>query len=280
MGRLKSFFPILLALVIALAGSSFVYKWLDAKTGARELVEVQASAVPVVVSMQDLPWGSRLSEDMLKIVPFLEESLPRGYASDPKTLIGRVLTAAVSANDPITESKIAPDNVTIGGVSAVLPPGKRAIAVKGDKVIGISGFIRPGHMVDVLVTLKDPKTDSEITKLVLEKIPVLATGTEIQENDKGDAAPVDVYTLEVTPGEAEKLTLAATRGILRFALRNITDAETVLTRGATISETLLSLREDQTAAEAAPAPKRPPARRRIIVEQIQGDKVSQKSFYQ
>ena len=203
--------------------------------------------------------------------------------------------AVVLAVTPGVEAKLAPTSVEVGGVSAIIKPGKRAIAVKGDKVIGLSGFILPGNMVDVLVTLTDPGTKRTVTKTVLEKIPVLATGTEIQENDKGDPAPVDVYTLEVTPEQAETLALAATQGRIQFALRNVTDKEPVLTRGATIPQTLSSLR----APEPSPAPKavkkKPRVRRRttsvrktttppkpkkrfFTVEIIQGDKLSKQEF--
>jgi pilus assembly protein CpaB len=121
-------------------------------------------------------------------------------------------------------------------------PGKRALAVKGDKVIGISGFIKPGNRVDVLVTLKDPRTDEEMNKLVLQDILVLATGTEVAKEGRGEkgTAPVDVYTLEVTPEEGEKLALAATEGKLQFALRNTTDGEKVYTKGASIPDALSS----------------------------------------
>jgi pilus assembly protein CpaB len=154
---------------------------------------------------------------------------------------GRVLIVSLKQNEPILETKLAPTSVSTGGVSAVVKPGKRAIAVKGDKVLGISGFIKPGNRVDVLVTLKYGKK-IETTKIVLENVLVLATGKELQENDKGNPSPVDVYTMEVTPEEGEKLTLAASKGKLQFALRNVTDAEIVLTKGATINKTLSSFR--------------------------------------
>jgi pilus assembly protein CpaB len=148
-------------------------------------------------------------------------------------------------------------------------PGKRAVAVKGDKVIGISGFILPNNRVDVLVTMEDKKNKYEMTKIVLEKVLVLATGTQIEENDKGEPAPVDVYTLEVTPEEGEKLALAATRGRLQFALRNITDDETVLTKGATVQGTLSSYR---------PRVSRKVLRQRTTVEVIKGSEVKKVKF--
>ncbi len=277
MGNIRSVFPILLALGIAIGGSSFIYKWLESKSMANEVVDVTAKAVPVVVTTVDLPWGTKLNKEMLKTVPFLQESLPAGYKSDPAAIEGRIVISALSKNDPVTEIRMAPEDVTFGGVSAILGPGKRAISVKGDKIIGISGFIKPGNLVDVLVTMKNPKTKNEVTKLVLEKIPVLATGTEIEEDGKGQTSPVDVYTLEVTPEDAEKLALVSAKGQLQFALRNMKDFETILTKGATISETLESLRVER--------PKAKPTKKtthwvpqRTTVEQIQGDDISQKKF--
>jgi len=95
--------------------------------------------------------------------------------------------------------------------------------------------------VDVLVTIEDPKTEKDVTKMVLENILVLATGTEMQSDGKGQPAPVDVYTLEVTPEQGENLALASSKGTLQFALRNSKDKETVLTEGATVERALTSL---------------------------------------
>jgi pilus assembly protein CpaB len=169
--------------------------------------------------------------------------------------------------------------VKVGGVSAVIKKGMRAVAVKGDKVIGISGFIQPGNRVDVLVTLKDPKSRIEITKMVLSNVLVLATGTEIQEKNDGKPSPVDVYTLEVDPEQAEKLALAATEGKLQFALRNMTDMETILTKGATVSQTLASLRGvDPKAKTPTKVKEWTPRKRSLTVETIKGDKVSKQKF--
>jgi len=243
MKRWQAILPIVLALVVALTTSFFIYKWLQRQRAPKELVKVvESEAVPVIVAAVDLPWGTKLNSEKIKRTPYLKESLPPGYFSEVDAMEGRVLIVSLKQNEPILETKLAPTSVTTGGVSAVVTPGKRAISVKGDKVLGISGFIKPGNRVDVLVTMTHGSIKKEITKIVLENVLVLATGKEIQENDKGEPSPVDVYTMEVTPEEGEKLTLAASNGKLQFALRNVTDAETVLTRGATVDKTLASFR--------------------------------------
>jgi len=284
---LKAFIPIAMALVMALAASVLVYRWLQTQTSAKEVVkiEAQSEAVPVAVATVDLPWGTQLKTDMAKTIPYLKESLPPGYSSDPDSLAGRVLITPLKAHEPILESKLAPTTVTAGGVAAVLKPGKRALAVKGDKVIGLSGLIRPGHRVDVLVTLTDPRTKREVTKIVLQDILVLATGTEIDENGKkGEkTSPIDTYTLELTPEEGEKLALAATQGRLQFALRGTTDQETVLTKGATIPDALASYYAAQPQVIPKPKEGKPvvvkrPVRRASVVQVIKGTNVGKEKF--
>jgi len=270
MGRWKAVIPIVLALIIAAGGSFFLYKWIKRQAVPKEVVRVEAEAVPVAVSALDLPWGTKLEKDMIKTVAFLKDSLPPGYFSDPGSLENRVLITQIKQNEPIIESRLAPKDVTGGGVSAVVKPGNRAIAVKGDKVMGISGFIMPGNRVDVLVTLTDPRRKREVTKIVLENVLVLATGSQMQESAEGKPAPVDVYTLEVPPKDAEKLCLAATQGRLQFALRNVTDSETVLTYGATISGALASFRP--------PVRRGPKGRPTVVrVQVIKGNSVTKKS---
>ena len=278
MGKWKAVIPIVLALVMAGGGSLYVYNWLNSQTSSQAVKTDKSDMVSVAVAAVDLPWGSKLKPEMIKTVPFPKESLPDGIFSDVNQVVGRVIIAPFKRNEPIIEARMAPDSVTVGGVSALVKPGRRAIAVKGDAVIGLSGFINPMSRVDVLVTLTDPKTDSETTKIVLENILVLATGTQMQVNDKGEPAPVDVYTLEVTPEDGEKLALAASQGKLQLALRNIIDSETVLTHGATITQTLNSYRSNG----AKPVAKKKPARRRSAprhtVEIIKGDVVSKKKL--
>lgn len=265
MKKWKTILPIVLSLAIAASGSFFLYRYVKEKTAPPQVVKVQADAVPIAVAAVDLAWGTKLTPEMIKTAPFFEESLPAGYHTETAALKDRVLIAALKQGEPIVDHRLAPEDIKTGGVSAILEPGKRAIAVKGDKVIGISGFINPGNRVDVLVTLKDPGSKVEKTKMVLDNVLVLATGTQIVKNEKGEPAPVDVYTLEVTPEEGEKLALAASEGKLQFALRNLIDSEKVLTNGATIAKTLASL-------SAKPKRKKGGAPPQLSVEVIRGSK--------
>ncbi len=280
MGKWKAIIPIFLALVIAITGSFVLYNWMQSKTDPQKTAQIegqQVKTVPVVVAAADLQWGTKLTKERLKKVSFLKSSLPNGYYTDTDLLLDRVLISPLKSNDLVTEPRLAPKDVKVGGVSAVLGKGKRAVSVKGDKVVGLSGLVNPGNRVDILVTMKNPDNDKDMTKLVLENIPVLATGTQI-ENKNGDPSPVDVYTLEVTPEQAEKLALASSRGKLQFALRNITDYESVKTAGADIAETLKSLSIERPTPKPKSVSKVWQPRTTYTVEIINGENLTKKKF--
>jgi pilus assembly protein CpaB len=235
---------------------------------------------------------------MVKTAPFLKQSLPTGYFVSTADLNERVILTPLKINEPITEDKLAPISVKTGGVSAVLKPGTRAISIKGNKVLGISGLVNPGNRVDVILTVTDPNIKEIRSKIVLENLLVLATGTEIQKNEKGEPMPVDVYTLEVTPEQSEKVALAASQGKLNFALRSATDSEDIYTTGVTIPQLLASSSyyevspvapekvqaPESEKAKAAVKPQKVPKKRKwkprksITVEMIRGTALEKKKF--
>lgn len=228
------FFVLVAAVVIASLAALISYNQLQKKNKLRAK---NTTTQPVAVATLDLPWGTPIKKNMIKMVPYLKETIPSGSFSDTSALEGRTLIYPVKVNEPIFESKLAPTSVKEGGVAAIITPQKRAMSVKVDNVIGISGFIHPGHRVDVLATMEDRGNDSPtVTKTVLENILVLAAGTEVEkEGKKEKSTGVNVVTLEVTPEEGEKLALATTKGKIQLALRNFADTEDVSTKGATVA---------------------------------------------
>jgi pilus assembly protein CpaB len=221
-------------ILIALSTGLFTYGWLNGKIRAHA-TETQ----PVAVAATDLKWGTVVSKEMVKSVPFLKQTLPAGCFPDVAGIEGRALVYPVKAGEPILESRLSPPDVKSGGIAAVVGARKRAMAVKVDNLPGIVGFLRPGDRVDVIATL-NRTTGAPVTRTVAENVLVLATGpgTErVSKNEKPE--PGDTITLEVGPGEAEKLAFATAEGTLQLALRNLADSGPAATRGATI-RTLLS----------------------------------------
>ena len=264
-GSLKSMVQLGLALLLALCAGVLVFQWLQAKSTAGRGLAVKTA--PLVVAARELAAGVKLAPDMLRIQNYPEAMMPAQRYATVQEVEGRILASGMSANEPLTPSRLAGE-AAAGGISAVITHGKRAMAVKGNKVMGLAGLIRPGNMVDVLVTLAQGDDASKtMTKVVLENVPVLAAGSQMTTEADDSAQQADIYTLELTPQESEKVALASTQGTLHFALRNASDTETVLTEGANARTALASYRTQRVA--------RGPA---ATVEIITGSKRSQVTF--
>ena len=191
----------------------------------------------VVVAKFDIPIGTKIVAEQLAVAQFPRNVTPDGaFPTIDDKLIGRVAVMRISAREPITESRLAPVG-SAGGLSSVIPEGYRAMTVKVDDVVGISGFIMPGTLVDVVVVIDPPTKEGankeKVSKIVLQNIKVLANGQNIDKpkNDR-EAERVKAITLQVTPEQAEKLALATTEGQLQLVMRNAVDQNDEATPGA------------------------------------------------
>jgi pilus assembly protein CpaB len=242
--RNKRFFIVLVgALIFGVLAAVSVSKYLSsAQAYAKNLKKV-------VVAKVSIPLGSKIIAEQLMVVQFPTESTPDGAFEAPEKLAGRVAVMNIAAREPVTESRLAPEG-TAAGLSAVIPEGYRAMTVKVDDAAGISGFIQPGTLVDVVVVI-DPREGSgmqdPISKIVLQNIRVLANGQNIDKpKDEREANSVKAVTLQVTPEQAEKLALASNEGKLQLVMRNQIDQGDEQTQGVN-KRTLLS---GETATQA------------------------------
>jgi pilus assembly protein CpaB len=250
----------------------------------------------VAVAKVAIPIGTKIIPEQVMVVQFPSESTPDGAFETVEKLAGRVAVVNIAPREPITEARLAPEG-TAGGLSAVIPEGFRAMTVKVDDVVGISGFIMPGTLVDVVVVI-DPAEKAgmqdPISKIVLQNIKVLANGQNIDKpQSEREANSVKAVTLLVTPEQAERLALAATEGKLQLMMRNSIDQGDQQTSGINKRGLLSgvhaepvpdpgSLKSEQPKPVARPAvrvvrePKpvvaAPPAPPRAQVEMIEGAK--------
>ena len=265
--RNKRFFIVLAgALIFGVLAAVSVSKYLSsAQAYTKNLNRIAVAKVAI-------PLGTKIVAEQITVVQFPKESTPDGAFEAPEKLAGRVAITNISAREPITESKLAPEG-TAGGLSAVIPEGYRAMTVKVDDVVGISGFIMPGTLVDVVVVI-DPQEKAgmqdPISKIVLQNIKVLANGQNIDKpEDQREANSVKAVTLQVTPEQAEKLALASTEGKLQLVMRNQIDQGDEQTTGVNKRGLLTGdkvspmpepgqLKADQPKADQRPAIRRAP----------------------
>lgn len=250
---------IFMAVAMLLAGVAGVwaYYWLQrVETDLRDEIHGTHRTQSVVVANEDIPAGTAISAESVRLVSLPAEAVPEGWFDDMSRVSGRIAVSPFRRNEPLLETKLAPADVTRGGIATLTSQGKRAIAVHVDEVVAVAGFIQSGDHVDVLATLHtDDDKSRPVTKIILDNVLVLATGENVRDASKnalvGNADGPHVMTLEVSPREAEKLTLAASEGRIHLVLRHPLNGEKADTEGATV-EGLLG----RTRREGVPVPDR------------------------
>src|SRR5262245_5499462 len=244
------------AVVIGLITALLVMGWLrdvDMRHVAEAAIPTVATG-DVVVAKADLGWGTKLTPEMLQVVSYPAGDLPDGYYKDVEDLKDAVLLLDIKANEIILRSKLASGKDVGSGVAAVTDPMKRAMSVKVDEVIGVSGFIKPGDHVDVMVTI-DPDSESQtpVVKMILGNLKVLEAGLQFEKNrNEKETKPEQVMTREDDMENAQNIEIASTQGKLRLALRNPLNVEKVLTKGANVASLLASFRAKEIKKEGAP----------------------------
>jgi pilus assembly protein CpaB len=231
---------------------------------------------PVIVAAADLDIGAELTRDDIRVIDWPENSVPQNAITDANEVIGRGLILPVIQNEPILPMKLA-SKESGSGLPPAIPPGLRAVSVRVNEVIGVSGYVTPGTRVDVVVTLSPTQQQQDMTaKVILTDVQVLAAGTKMERDTKDKPVAVSVVTLLVNPEEAERLTLAANEGKIQLALRNPLDRANPITRGVRPAMLLGSappIRQVARVPATRPAaPSNPVDMAAPTVEIIRGDK--------
>lgn len=256
MNRRKLIIVLLLAL---LSGTVASYLSLSSLSQTATEAPAPAASLSIVVAARALTPGAKIQAADVQQIPWAAETPPTGTFTRVEDVVGRVVTIALSANEPILASLLARAG-SEGGLQGLIPAGKRAISVPVDEVVGVNGFMGPGARVDVIATLEVAGgTGDAVSRAVLQDVEVIASGHELQAEPDGAPKPATVATLLVTPEQAEALVLATHKGRIQLVLRGSTDHAAVATPGVRTS----ALTHGGSEATRSAAP--PPSSRRTAV---------------
>jgi pilus assembly protein CpaB len=231
--RLRSIVTLFLALVLGGVAVLLARAWLErsepAVTAAPQ--EPQLALTKVVVARTTLFFGNRINAEQIREIVWPADSVPPGAFTSVDELLNaekpRTVLRTIEANEPILASKVsgAGEKATL---SAIISEEMRAMTIRVNDVIGVAGFIVPGDRVDVLLTREEGK-ENQITDILLQNVKVLGIDQLATDNQEKPVV-VQAVTLEVSPEQSQKLTLASQVGSLTLALRNVLDAEAELAR--------------------------------------------------
>ncbi len=209
--------------------------------------EISQQETNVVIATTDIPLGTKIEETQIQVVPYPKKLLPEKAMIRREEVLGRVAVMDIPARVPIIDRQLSGLGAQ-PGLSGVTPAGMRAVSVRVDEASSVGGFVAPGSYVDVIAIMQ-PQIDGakQVSKVILQKVRVMAGGQQMQNKPDGKPALVNTVTLEVTPPQAEKLKLAEAEGRLQLSIRNATDQVIETTPGATRRDVLNDVALEQRA---------------------------------
>jgi pilus assembly protein CpaB len=221
-------------LALGLAGFGMV-AWIS----TRPTTTTEASAAPVpppapvkvLVAAHPLRAGSLLKPDDVVAADMVAAKVPEGASLDTPPgraqLWGAMVRRSLGAGEPVLPADVVRPG-DHGFLAAVLGPNMRAITIGVDMISGSAGLIWPGDRVDLILTqaIDAPTLPSGrrlVAETVLSDIRVIAVDQHLIEGATPDAAEpkaARTVTLEVTTGQAERVSVAERLGHLSLVVRS------------------------------------------------------------
>lgn len=157
---------------------------------------------PVVTAARSLEAGRALDAGDLALARYPPGTAPAGVVAEPDLLVGRVLSGAVRAGEPLTDARLVGP-----GLTTLLPPGQVAAPVRLAD-LAVAALVRTGDRVDVLATAPG----AVAAETLAAGVRVLAAG------GSGDDPTAGLLLVAVDTATAARLAAAATSATLTVSL--------------------------------------------------------------
>ena len=286
-------FVVLFALVVSGAASAVLYRLISAQLAANKV----ATNTKVVVATHNLAGGDLIKEVDVKIADW-NGPVPPGTLTKTEDALNRGVLEPIYQGEPLVENRVSKPGAG-AGLASMIPTGMRAVAIRVNDVVAVSGFAAAGSHVDVLIAGNPPggnQAAGTVTKTLLQNVEILSAGVNIQKDAEGKPVSVPTVNLLLTPAQAEIMSLASNEARIQLVLRNPTDKEEAKPPGTAMAylfsggvappQKAAGTGEVRPARRPAPPPP-PPAPAKIVVppppppinvEVIHGSRKSEQKF--
>lgn len=227
---------------------------------AADAREAAAREVEILVAAHDLPQGHILREADLRW-----NRWPTGTADPARVILrkqdetalesvaGSATRRAVLTGEPLNAAALFKPGTTNGFMPAMITPGKKAVGITVTAASTASGFVLPGDIVDVILTIDLRKAEVTLpgggryaSETILRNVRVLAVDQALNpgavvnpktrraarqpEAPAAEAAPPPpeetavvgkTVAIEMTGEESERVLAAQAAGSLSLALRSL-----------------------------------------------------------
>lgn len=234
---MRGIFGLVLIVGVGLAGFA-VYMAKDYIDKYQSALEAERSkggsidTVEIFVTKKSVKYGDQLTAEDVRLVSWPTRSVPQGAYSIPEDLFPqgfdkpRSVLRSLEPGEAILNVKLTNPGEP-AGLTSLLKRGQRAFTIEVNVTSGVSGFLRPGHQVDVYWTgrVEGQGRNSEVTKLIQSSLPLIAIDQSANEEVQ-KAGIARTVTVAASAQQVAALAQAQSTGRLSLALVGSGDART------------------------------------------------------
>lgn len=220
---------IAIALVVSVVcggyAASLTSSWFDDDNNINVSAVVAPAMKKIVVASQSVKHGEELTRKNTKMIDWAADTLPPSAFKSTDMLFTeagkRYALSDMEPNEPVLGSRItAPGKMA--SLSSQLTPGKTAVTIRVNDVLGVGGLIVPNDRVDILWTSRPKgrnKGKEPFAAVLIPGVRVLALDQTVKK-DSSKKRVARTVTIEVDTLQAQKVALASQTGKLHLALRS------------------------------------------------------------
>jgi pilus assembly protein CpaB len=178
----------------------------------------------ILIAARTIPARTTITDAMLARASRPADAVDPDAMVVPASAIGSIAMNEIPAGSQITASKLV--HYSVAGLPGRVHVGMRAVSIALDRVKGVSNLIQAGDKVDVIAATLARNDTLPKAVTIIRGATVLSVGTMTEPGatpapDAGGQQPQYLTaTLEVSPKQADLLTLADVNTMLRLALRS------------------------------------------------------------
>jgi len=230
------------AILLGVVAVFLVRSYLNTAPRTAPVAATQAGpTVPVVIAAKPIGRGLTITTDLLRVVQYPADAAPQTDFQSIAQLTGpgqngRLALRMIALNEPLLDDKVSGPGGKLT-LATTVATGMRAVSLRSSDVAGVAGFVLPGDHVDILLTrsVGGQQGNTTVTQVLAENVLVL--GVDQSDNDEANKPVVArAVTVEVTPDQAEAISLAQAVGAVSFALRRVSDDSTLKRRAMTVAD--------------------------------------------
>ena len=190
----------------------------------------------ILVAKKTIEVGEALNTENLGLVNWPNSELPESYFKQTVDLKDMLAASRIPKGMAITKNFIVSREESLANQ---IPKDHRAMTIDMTGQGGIPDFIERNSYVDVIATINQ-KGKQPISRTIIQNVKVM----RVTRKNAKQRSSSDRITLLLTMGQAERLSLATSKGSIRLALRNQGDLSEIKSEGVDSDDLLWGRQHD------------------------------------